>query len=210
MIRYGYDNYLVKLVQEPDRWVATIDESHPWYELNNKPGEPGMTPTGYGATPGEAVEDLVGTKRPRLSPAQLELVKRVAGRRMGWVDLHGDEFNVAAALERRGLGQRVGFRTFELTDKGREAARLLGLCTGGQGGGFVQTTGDGLLSPDIIVTGGNLVRQSGEASDGDPYAEGVEAAASGQSDTANPYPVPGDDHLSWNDGYNSIAGADEP
>lgn len=64
--RYSYDNYCIHLEQRPEgevhRWVATIDKDHPWWALNNKPGEPGMTPTGYGATPGEAIEDLIGPK----------------------------------------------------------------------------------------------------------------------------------------------------
>jgi hypothetical protein len=43
----------------------------------------------------------------------------------------------------------------------------------------------------------------------DPYAEGVEAAMSGLSDTDNPYPIGTDDHLSWNDGYNSVGDENE-
>ena len=128
--------------------------------------------------------------RPRLSPAQLELVRRAANDQQGdGVRARGAVVSTARALERRGLGELAERDSagawssrFRLTDKGREAARLLG-----------------------------LVRQPGEASDErDPYAEGVEAAHSSKSDTANPYPVPGDDHLSWNDGYFSVAGPDEP
>lgn len=43
-----------------------------------------------------------------------------------------------------------------------------------------------------------------------PMDEGAEAALCGVSDTKNPYPSknrkgePNPDHLSWNDGYNSI------
>jgi hypothetical protein len=40
---------------------------------------------------------------------------------------------------------------------------------------------------------------------GDPYAEGADAALAGASESKNPYPVTSDEHLSWNDGWLSIA-----
>lgn len=42
----------------------------------------------------------------------------------------------------------------------------------------------------------------------DPFSEGFEAHDLGQPETANPYPVDSDDHLSWNDGW-AEAAADE-
>ena len=71
--------------------------------------------------------DEVRRLRGSLSPAQLELLLRVAGRHMGWIRLYGSEHQVARALERRGLGQRVGpaSDTFELTAEGRAAAAKL-------------------------------------------------------------------------------------
>lgn len=89
MTRYSYNDYLVKLVQEPDRWVATIDESHPWFALNNRPGEAGMTPTGYGPTPGEAVEDLVGSKQGSVPHYKvLDLTGKTADDRAGTLHYH--------------------------------------------------------------------------------------------------------------------------
>jgi hypothetical protein len=42
---------------------------------------------------------------------------------------------------------------------------------------------------------------------GDPYAEGADAYLAGVDEMDNPYPVDSDDHLSWNDGYSSMAEA---
>jgi hypothetical protein len=39
----------------------------------------------------------------------------------------------------------------------------------------------------------------------DHFAEGYEAHDAGQPETANPYPVETDAHLSWNDGWYSAA-----
>ncbi len=33
------------------------------------------------------------------------------------------------------------------------------------------------------------------------WMEGYDAADSGEEESANPYPVQSDEHLSWNDGY---------
>ena len=44
----------------------------------------------------------------------------------------------------------------------------------------------------------------------DAYAEGVDAFLSGASESENPYDLDTqeDDHMSWNDGYNSAAEED--
>jgi hypothetical protein len=41
----------------------------------------------------------------------------------------------------------------------------------------------------------------------DPWAEGADAALAGDSETSNPYDPSDDEHLSWNDGYASVADA---
>lgn len=109
--------------------------------------------------------------RPRLSRAQLRLLKRAADADRDGTSIVGIEYVSARALARQGFGELRGGcgweGTFKLNDKGHEIARSLG------------------LAPD-------------------PYAEGADAALAGVSDTKNPYPCPGDKHLSWNDGYLSI------
>lgn len=42
----------------------------------------------------------------------------------------------------------------------------------------------------------------------DPYAEGADAFIGGASITENPYPDGSDDHLSWNDGWQSQCDAE--
>lgn len=39
----------------------------------------------------------------------------------------------------------------------------------------------------------------------DAFAEGADAYLAGESESANPYDVECDDHLNWNDGWNSQA-----
>ena len=45
--------------------------------------------------------------------------------------------------------------------------------------------------------------------DGDPFTEGAEARLAGDPESANPYDIEDDAHLSWNDGWASIDGDDE-
>lgn len=40
--------------------------------------------------------------------------------------------------------------------------------------------------------------------DSDPYAEGADARLAGKNESANPYEIATDAHLSWNDGWASI------
>ena len=51
---------------------------------------------------------------------------------------------------------------------------------------------------------GDLPLRCGDP-DRDPYAEGADAYLAGASDTSNPYAPDSDEHLSWNDGWNSQA-----
>ena len=50
--------------------------------------------------------------------------------------------------------------------------------------------------------GGRMTKESEDQA----FEEGWDAADRGLSDTANPYPSPSDEHLSWNDGYGACEG----
>jgi hypothetical protein len=45
--------------------------------------------------------------------------------------------------------------------------------------------------------------------DQSPYEQGAEARLAGKPETANPFDVETDDHLSWNDGWASIDQMDD-
>ena len=45
------------------------------------------------------------------------------------------------------------------------------------------------------------------ATERDAYAEGADAYLSGTSETANPYEIHTDEHLSWNDGWRATSEA---
>lgn len=46
-----------------------------------------------------------------------------------------------------------------------------------------------------------MTKDTWNADECDPYAEGVEARDAGKSDSANPYKSGSLAHLTWNDGY---------
>lgn len=63
--------------------------------------------------------------RLSLSPAQLKLIKRAASSNEKIRLCGGGEHQAAKVLQKRQFGSRISFDMFELTDKGREAAKLL-------------------------------------------------------------------------------------
>lgn len=116
--RYSYDNYPIEFTQDGDRWKAKLkDENHPWWQLNNKPDEPGMCLEGYGLTPGEAIEDLVGPKYgngPRFLVLDLsDLKPEERARKLHYYFYQGWELTIVdqgvAYLERRGCAEHDSY-----------------------------------------------------------------------------------------------------
>lgn len=64
---------------------------------------------------------------------------------------------------------------------------------------------DSILSPSLAQELADV-----DADDSNPYAEGADAYAAGQSEKANPYPDATDEHLSFNDGWADAALAADP